>query len=612
MWKSLLVITLCASARVFAQADGGAAPTTPGAESDDVRREIDRKVEAAKKEMREEMRAQLATQSAAQGWQEEWVEQNRKLELFEINGYFRMRPDLFNHFDMNRLPDSQGYTLWPLSPFNDHTAIGANMRLRLEPTLNVSEEVRVKMQLDVFDNLILGSTPDYAFVEQQRIQFGVLSNSQASPSAGFNSSIDSIAVKRVWAEVSTPVGILRFGRMGQHWGLGILHNDGNCLDCDHGETVDRVQFVAEPITGWYVAPAFDWNIAGLTTTQAGYQTNIPYVLSDSDQALSFVLAVARRDTDQQAKAKLENNQAVINYGVHFTYRLQHTDAVAFYNSPYGTFPSTLIPGAAPAVGNQNPGTFNYGPNSQGSIYSELNTNGGIVRQANLYLPDVWFKYERKDFRIETEIASILGGFKDAGGNSVSVTQFGGAVQGEYRLLDGSLKLMLELGYASGNNSPGLGVFPNRGQALLGSIGGSQCGTQGTVGVICPLNTSINNFSFAQDYRIDDILYRELLGNITNSLYAKPTARYTVADGFDLFATLIASRAQYQISTPSTTDPYLGIEVNAGAKYETEDGFFAQLTYAILFPLGGLGNFNNTTAPGLTQAQALRALVGIKF
>ena len=35
-----------------------------------------------------------------------------------------------------------------------------------------------------------------------------------------------------------------FGRMGYHWGLGILHNGGNCLDCDYGDTYDRVAFAA--------------------------------------------------------------------------------------------------------------------------------------------------------------------------------------------------------------------------------------------------------------------------------------------------------------------------------------------------------------------------------
>ena len=36
----------------------------------------------------------------------------------------------------------------------------ANMRLRLEPAIHLSDDVRVRMQIDVFDNMVLGSTPD--------------------------------------------------------------------------------------------------------------------------------------------------------------------------------------------------------------------------------------------------------------------------------------------------------------------------------------------------------------------------------------------------------------------------------------------------------------------
>ena len=37
---------------------------------------------------------------------------------------------------------------------------GANIRLRLEPTINVTDQVRVLGQVDMLDNTILGSTPD--------------------------------------------------------------------------------------------------------------------------------------------------------------------------------------------------------------------------------------------------------------------------------------------------------------------------------------------------------------------------------------------------------------------------------------------------------------------
>jgi hypothetical protein len=52
----------------------------------------------------------------------------------------------------------------------------------------------------------------------------------------------------------------------------------------------------------------------------------------------------------------------------------------------------------------------------------------------------------------------------------------------------------------------------------------------------------------------------------------------------------------------------------GARWETNDGFFAQFMYGILFPLGGfsqdLNGNGNTTA--LSNPQALRALLGVKF
>ena len=44
----------------------------------------------------------------------------------------------------------------------------------------------------------------------------------------------------------------------------MLRNDGNCLDCDYGDTVDRIQFVTEPFAGWYVTPMLDFNSEGLS------------------------------------------------------------------------------------------------------------------------------------------------------------------------------------------------------------------------------------------------------------------------------------------------------------------------------------------------------------
>ena len=97
------------------------------------------------------------------------------------------------------------------------------------------------------------------------------------------------------------------------------------------------------------------------------------------------------------------------------------------------------------------------------------------------------------------------------------------------------------------------------------------------------------------------------------------ASYRITTGFHAFAALIYSRAIYAESVPGAStgnnDPNLGIELNGGARYETEDGFFAQAQYGILFPLAGfaaLDPTNPTLNKPLDFAQAVRGTFGIRF
>ncbi|HZH03411.1 MAG TPA: TIGR04551 family protein, partial [Myxococcaceae bacterium] len=371
-----------------------AAPRPASGDVDTLRRDLE-EARREMQEMREEFRAQLASQEAAEGWDAEWTQERRKLELFVFDGYFRVRPDLFHKFDLGRAPDPGGYRLFPQSVVgpeagalgNERTQAGVNMRFRFEPTLNISEEVRVRMQVDALDNVIFGSTPDYAFTRSQRDLFSVFSENQNPPRSAINAVQDSITVRRVYGEVGTPVGLLRFGRMGAHWGLGMLRNDGNCLNCDFGDTVDRLQLVTEPLpgSGLYVTPFIDFNAEGPTSAVRGQQGQ-PFDLSNSDDAQSYSLIVAKRDTDQQARSKLDNNQSVFNYGVYFTYRSQRNDPVAFYRPEGGQF-----------VGEGG----------------EVDVRGAYVkRSASLYIPDAWVKFERKRFLIEMELAATVGSIEN--------------------------------------------------------------------------------------------------------------------------------------------------------------------------------------------------------
>jgi uncharacterized protein (TIGR04551 family) len=617
---SLTTLVVLWTQAAFAQTDGGAAapavsPATSISDTETLRRDFEQKLEAARREvddLRKEMRAQLATQSVAQGWQEDWVDEKRKLELITLDGYLRVRPDLLWRFDLGTANDASGYSLWPRNPNSntDRTNVGVNMRFRLEPTINVSEEVRIRTQIDALDNLVWGSTPDYAFSRNggfgswnDRNEFSIFSQSQTAPRSGINSLNDSIMLKRVWGEVSTPVGILRFGRMGSHWGLGMLHNDGNGIDNDWGDTVDRVMFTAEPLAGFYVTPMLDINIVGNTSLRLP-EGGQPFNLSNFDDGLNYILAIARRDTDTEARAKLDSGQTVFNYGLHFSYRNQTVDSVDLLSQPFAS------DGVNVADAARTP-------------------RQSVRRGANLFIPDVWAKLERKNFRIEGEFAAILGridqrslsGADMAGANqALGIWQFGAVLQGEYKLLNGDLEIGGEVGFASGDRQPGFGNNPRRrgsgpnGAPNPGDSEGQQYACSAMGGCSDP---AIRNFRFNRDYRMDMILYREILGGVTDSLYIKPKVQYRITQGFNAFAGAIYSRAIYAESTPSggnvmtAPDPNLGIELNAGARYETEDGFYAQAQYGILFPLGGM-NREFGTGSNLVNAQAFRGVFGIRF
>jgi uncharacterized protein (TIGR04551 family) len=627
MSRALVASLVLLPGLVLAQVDGGVAPAAAAGaaaanDTEALRREFEGKLEAARrevKELRDEMHAQQGTQPASQGWQENWVDEKRKLELVTFDGYLRVRPELFYRFDLGWGTDAAGYSLWPRSPVSnvERTELGVNMRFRLEPTINVSEEVRIRAQIDALDNVVWGSTPDYAYslngnngYAYDLNQFSLFSTSQVAPTAGINALTNSVAMKRVWGEVGTPIGILRFGRMGSHWGLGMLYNDGNGIDSDYGDTVDRISFTAEPIPGFYITPMIDISVAGSISLlqSTGGQA---FDTTQSDNVTSYILVLARRDTESERRAKLEANQTVFNYGLHFMYRVQRNDSVGTLSQPFNTGATS---------------------NTNGTVNS-INTVSGttwVPRGGALYVPDIWAKVEQKNFRVELEAAAILGSIQNralTGANganplqdqSLYLYQFGGVLQGEYRFLNGDLEIGAEVGFASGDSSPGYGYFTRRDTRGVSYNSGQYIdGPQYNCSTIpCPDNT-ITNFRFNQDYRVDMILYREILGGITDSIYIKPRARYRITQGFEAFASFIYSRAVFLESVPGyaygANDPSLGIEINAGVRYETEDGFFGQLQYGILFPLGAFAK-NAPGAPvavSLDNAQALRAVLGIKF
>jgi len=572
-----------------------AAPVDPKVEA-----LVKQAVEKAKQELRDELRVEVqGAQSAAEFLGT--AAEGPKLEFLELDGYLRLRGALANDFDLGRSVDTNGFPLYPqplINPAKRGTLASSNLRLRLEPTFNVSEHVRVRSQVDVLDNYVLGGT----------VSFGNFVNTPGGlTSTGANGGDrPAVNVKRVWGEVETPVGLLSFGRMPATWGMGIRHPVQDGLDDDFGDTVDRLQFatlpLSTPLGAVSLVPFLDFRSEGALQTDphfgAGAGQSID--LDSTDDARVFGLKVLHLDTEEEVRRKLERNESSLSYGLNYEY--QTWNAISF------PFTDT---------------------NGDASIQV-------VERREYEHALDLWFRYRTARFHLEGEFAGQVGQIgnpttgvdpgdpnllKPYAGPQVQVRLFGGALRASYQVVPNKFSMGAEFGIASGDKAPGFGNRPNvlapptvaggsPTQPTYGALEGPQFGTYSFNGRTI-IDSSIRNFRFNPGYRVDLILWREILGQVTDAMYLKPSIRWDIVSGLAFDASVIYSQAVYSQSTPSSSQTGngqgpLGLELDTKLSYRGDEGFAAWFEYGVLQPLDGMG-------PGsLSRAHAFRAGLAIKF
>ena len=547
-----------------------------------------------------------------------------------LHGYFRVRGNLWDSFFLGRQGPVDGGTTDPDPPFSrfrpwengivppggcgdspetDETiapACGsetlgfANMRLRLEPTIALSDDVRVHLQLDIFDNVVLGSTPAGLYFDggggfsptgvtftrtdrSPRVPLGSYVGSQSAPQSLTNSLTDSVLVKRAWGEVTNRgLGQLRFGRMGAHWGLGLLWNGGDGIDSDWQTNVDRIMAVTK-LAGLYFVGAYDFAAEGYTGLAINDPFQIPYDVAQDDEVDQFVFAVARRMDKEEQETELQSGGWVLNAGLQFVYRAQKLSSANLSN------PFLLEP-------NTRSGT----------------TNDFVRRESEAFIPDLWVQFLYGDLRLELEAVFVGGSLENSNNDAFaqedfSILQFGFAFEGEYRLLDDQLGFYFNAGYASGDsNVEGLSL---NGDPLSQSPGGSRGAD------------NISTFRFHPNYRIDLILWRNIIGQVAGAYYFAPGISYDFIR--NPFGQLFGARADFiysRAATPIQTwgnDPNLGVEINASLYYRSEDGpeiydgFYGSLQYGILFPMAGLGYLDGDSRD-TSNAQVIRMILGVLY
>ena len=535
--------------------------------------------------------------------------------ILELHGYFRMRAELFQNFSLGR-SDPYDKALWPRPPDHsytswfdgqiqqhaahacgedaanpqyctDKTQAGANIRFRLNPELHVSDNLRIMSQIDLLDNLVLGSTPTgYANEPSSSGGFarvapsgytplGVYNETMMPPVAGYNAYGNSITVKRVWGEYLTPIGQLRFGRMPSHWGLGMVQNAGDGYDSDTQSTVDRLMFTTGiKALDLYVSAAWDFPGEG-AISQSAQQQGQAYDLAQLDDVNQYVLTLMRRKQPALQRLTLSRGGLVLNGGVQFTYRHQF-----LANDAFNTTNAANLGASADTI-----------------------QDGYVRRNAKIIIPDLWLQILYKKLRFEAEAVMVRGSLDNtevAGNNYENVRedenghkirQYGVATQTEFRTVEDRLSLQFGFGWASGDPDV---TGPQVGGLTPGS-GGLQ-----------PQRTddrTDSTFRFHPDYRVDLILHRHILNRVQGTYYFRPSVDYDFSrkpngQRFGGGGAVIWSRASEFVQAPGHRRD-LGIEIDLQLYFQSKDGslnddpekmggFFTMLQYGVLFPLGGLG------------------------
>jgi len=542
----------------------------------------------------------------------QYAEKRRAFEVLEFDGYFRFRTDWFHNLHLGQgwvepASSNAGPPPFPRSISCGRTeggcddkALGnANMRLRLEPIVNVTDQVRVLAQIDVLDNTIAGSTPD-SLVQAQALSVGnndalypILSNSQDPPTIGRNSFTSSIRAKRAWAEIDSEFGRLVFGRMPWHWGRGMFFNHGNCLDCDGGTTVDRVMGMTV-LYGHQVALGWDFGPSGrtLNQTQLGLRDleAPPLDLAQVDDTFQLTASILKRDEDERFRARAAQGEVVFNYGFQLVYRSQE-QAIYPDSNPENNLPSD----GASALDDEQLG-------------ARLQTV-----DARVFIPDVWFKLGWRALTLEFESAAVLGRVGNAGplvtpeNTELNLRQLGWVLNAELALFKNAFFVGLETGGATGDQAENPRQYLNYRWRRDRQPAG---------------DNTLARFHFSPDYHVDQILFRRLLGTVTNAIYIKPQMAYwlnlAAPRQLGLQVSAIYSAANVRVATPGNATNY-GIEVNAGLTYRNpEDRFYAGFTWGVLFPFaalsrpaalqGGVGQ----AGEGADTAQVLRTFLGVTF
>ncbi len=485
----------------------------------------------------------------------------QSLFVIDLGGSFRTRAELWQDVHLGLSPVPNKYGVYPQLSGPSGVRESSDFRLRITPAMHVGEMADVFAVVDLFS--VMAGEGGYSDLART-----LLRADQATVPGDAASPLETAAVRALWGEVHL-FHLLTFqaGRIPDHWGMGLVENDGRGLDEDGGDFIDGVALKAElPWWGLKVLISWDFPLQGRSAESAFGPWGVGYDPGDLDDIQQWRFKISMEPGPDAAG----------NYWAWGVYnRLRYQDFTSLgAQSPYEE--CRLYPWA--------PG---FGCNEM------------FWRDALVWTPDVWFAggvalAPDVLWRVELEVAGRYG--------TLSNTRFvpeksgrtlygiGGALRTDIKTP--RVTAGVEVGASSGDtDSLAFGILDEPVIGEPDSAGGVQgSDTQ---------NETITSFALHPSYRVDQILFRRVIGAVTNALYVKPSVRFEYWQRGDsalwIDAAALYASAFVASSTPGEENA-LGVEADVGLGGRFGRNVEMRLDGALLVPLGGLTNASTLENP----------------
>jgi uncharacterized protein (TIGR04551 family) len=398
-----------------------------------------------------------------------------------------------------------------------------------------------------------------------------------------------------------------------HFGRGMYFNRGDCADCEGGTTVDRLMMLTT-VYGHQLALSLDWGAQGydLGYTDLGQKNlgGFPLDLTQKDDVTQYTAALTKIDDERTWRERIASGDVVANYGAQLVYRSQD----------YATYSISPQAGSPYSVNTQNPLSANDLGNP-----TTLTTNVNAL----LFIPSLWFKLGWKALTLEFEGTMLAGKLGNAGplrlgttnnDQGLTILQAGWVLASELRLYSDSLFIGFETGGATGDQAELAGAGTSANPLYYPYL------NYRWKFVPQPAHDrNLNDFHFSPEYHVDEILYRRILGTVSNAIYFKPSIAYWLdldskkEREVGVSGSIIYSLAPVPVSTPGNSINY-GLEMDLGLQYRNlRENIYAGFTWGVFWPMAALSRPSGSVdsvlwnyAEDANAAQVIRTFVGIRF